>query len=133
MPACHAGDRGFESPRARTLYTSAPKSGKYFGFGQTTERSEEHTSELQSPCNLVCRLLLEKKKNNNSTMNHANLISHYGALIARALRMTIFELDTFFDYLCQSMPTLSPLMSYAILHVIDEGIKLVRCTANDMQ
>src|SRR5256885_6341029 len=29
-------------------------------------RSEEHTSELQSPCNLVCRLLLEKKKNNNT-------------------------------------------------------------------
>src|SRR3989454_5333603 len=29
-------------------------------FGQE-ERSEEHTSELQSPCNLVCRLLLEKK------------------------------------------------------------------------
>src|SRR5256885_10794161 len=27
------------------------------------ERSEEHTSELLSPCNLVCRLLLEKKKN----------------------------------------------------------------------
>src|SRR5256885_10778251 len=26
------------------------------------QRSEEHTSELQSPCNLVCRLLLEKKK-----------------------------------------------------------------------
>src|SRR2546426_8399689 len=30
-------------------------------------RSEEHTSELQSPCNLVCRLLLEKKKNTNMT------------------------------------------------------------------
>src|SRR2546426_4139613 len=29
------------------------------------DRSEEHTSELQSPCNLVCRLLLEKKKNND--------------------------------------------------------------------
>src|SRR6516162_11070385 len=29
----------------------------------TLLRSEEHTSELQSPCNLVCRLLLEKKKN----------------------------------------------------------------------
>src|SRR5256885_10564380 len=28
-------------------------------------RSEEHTSELQSPCNLVCRLLLEKKKERN--------------------------------------------------------------------
>src|SRR5256885_9385840 len=35
-------------------------------------RSEEHTSELQSPCNLVCRLLLEKKKKNkyiHSTLN----------------------------------------------------------------
>src|SRR5256885_12005998 len=30
-------------------------------FGGQAERSEEHTSELQSPCNLVCRLLLEKK------------------------------------------------------------------------
>src|SRR5688500_19572893 len=29
-----------------------------------SSRSEEHTSELQSPCNLVCRLLLEKKKKN---------------------------------------------------------------------
>src|SRR5256885_4190420 len=29
-------------------------------------RSEEHTSELQSPCNLVCRLLLEKKKKNST-------------------------------------------------------------------
>src|SRR5256885_10792346 len=29
---------------------------------QAVERSEEHTSELQSPCNIVCRLLLEKKK-----------------------------------------------------------------------
>src|SRR5688500_19377185 len=36
------------------------------GFAHCTSvhvaRSEEHTSELQSPCNLVCRLLLEKKK-----------------------------------------------------------------------
>src|SRR5256885_11992110 len=33
-------------------------------------RSEEHTSELQSPCNLVCRLLLEKKKISPRTLNH---------------------------------------------------------------
>src|SRR2546426_3568834 len=32
------------------------------GFDLRDARSEEHTSELQSPCNLVCRLLLEKKK-----------------------------------------------------------------------
>src|SRR5256885_9438665 len=36
-------------------------------------RSEEHTSELQSPCNLVCRLLLEKKK-------------HYHALVLERVR-----------------------------------------------
>src|SRR3989454_6338570 len=39
-------------------------------------RSEEHTSELQSPCNLVCRLLLEKKKKDTHrrkpTVIHAN-------------------------------------------------------------
>src|SRR5256885_10121875 len=33
-------------------------------------RSEEHTSELQSPCNLVCRLLLEKKKKQNNATIH---------------------------------------------------------------
>src|SRR5256885_7924726 len=33
-------------------------------------RSEEHTSELQSPCNLVCRLLLEKKKKNSNRHVH---------------------------------------------------------------
>src|SRR5688572_31038062 len=33
-------------------------------------RSEEHTSELQSQSNLVCRLLLEKKKDNNTTITH---------------------------------------------------------------
>src|SRR5256885_7321159 len=33
------------------------------GVRELRDRSEEHTSELQSPCNLVCRLLLEKKKN----------------------------------------------------------------------
>src|SRR2546426_6156568 len=33
-------------------------------------RSEEHTSELQSPCNLVCRLLLEKKKDGTHEDDH---------------------------------------------------------------
>src|SRR5437879_10338070 len=35
-------------------------------------RSEEHTSELQSPMYLVCRLLLEKKKKKNKTKEHHN-------------------------------------------------------------
>src|SRR5256885_8887301 len=37
------------------------------GVGIDQGRSEEHTSELQSPCNLVCRLLLEKKKTCSQT------------------------------------------------------------------
>src|SRR5256885_3914072 len=36
-------------------------------------RSEEHTSELQSPCNLVCRLLLEKKKRKAETTSRTQL------------------------------------------------------------
>src|SRR5438477_8863850 len=43
--------------------------GKWPGFGRAKFRSEEHTSELQSHVNLVCRLLLEKKK------KHSNPIS----------------------------------------------------------
>src|SRR5256885_13122437 len=43
-----------------------------------TVRSEEHTSELQSPCNLVCRLLLEKKK--------INTLSHFVAATLDAQR-----------------------------------------------
>src|SRR5256885_7807101 len=37
--------------------------GGYAAVSGVRPRSEEHTSELQSPCNLVCRLLLEKKNN----------------------------------------------------------------------
>src|SRR5688572_31904857 len=40
-------------------------------------RSEEHTSELQSQSNLVCRLLLEKKKKKNKTKYHSPLDEHY--------------------------------------------------------
>src|SRR5256885_9837247 len=38
------------------------RAAREIGPGVVVHRSEEHTSELQSPCNLVCRLLLEKKK-----------------------------------------------------------------------
>src|SRR2546426_3336746 len=39
-------------------------------------RSEEHTSELQSPCNLVCRLLLEKKKKNFTNLHSSLQLIH---------------------------------------------------------
>src|SRR5256885_9181571 len=55
------------------------------------DRSEEHTSELQSPCNLVCRLLLEKKK--NTTIYHLRLLlskleSHTSAAMSVTLGRT---------------------------------------------
>src|SRR5438552_11488466 len=44
--------------------------------GKLRERSEEHTSELQSPDHLVCRLLLEKKKKKNTTLTCINTDLH---------------------------------------------------------
>src|SRR5256885_14543386 len=56
----------YEVSPDRLTYTFTLRDGLKFHAGTpvTTKdvRSEEHTSELQSPCNLVCRLLLEKKK-----------------------------------------------------------------------
>src|SRR2546426_6678608 len=49
------------SPGEYVLFDDSQK-GKLVLHPGKNGRSEEHTSELQSPCNLVCRLLLEKKK-----------------------------------------------------------------------
>src|SRR2546427_6978780 len=53
-----------ERSRARTCRRSSSASARW--------RSEEHTSELQSQSNLVCRLLLEKKKKKNRHSSHRN-------------------------------------------------------------
>src|SRR5688500_19993333 len=50
-------------PRSRHVFDWGCGSG--VAARRVISRSEEHTSELQSPCNLVCRLLLEKKKRQN--------------------------------------------------------------------
>src|SRR2546426_4514672 len=52
------------SPRVAMLRMKTPPS---IAWSCIRIRSEEHTSELQSPCNLVCRLLLEKKKKQGCT------------------------------------------------------------------
>src|SRR2546426_5398166 len=57
--------RGEAGRVARSIAHPAPaRAHDVGGYGvrASPSRSEEHTSELQSPCNLVCRLLLEKKK-----------------------------------------------------------------------
>src|SRR5256885_10065215 len=48
--------------RKNVRYFACAAAAEEAGFRPCRRRSEEHTSELQSPCNLVCRLLLEKKK-----------------------------------------------------------------------
>src|SRR5688500_19161669 len=67
---------GLHSSRILTIVNGVRQEGQQWGNEHAPEidpfiadkltvikgRSEEHTSELQSPCNLVCRLLLEKKK-----------------------------------------------------------------------
>src|SRR5256885_7864088 len=50
----------YEVTASHELFPRVSVGGGYY-------RSEEHTSELQSPCNLVCRLLLEKKKKPRKT------------------------------------------------------------------
>src|SRR2546430_15282748 len=50
--------------------------GYKYGLPPAADRSEEHTSELQSQSNLVCRLLLEKKKTKNTTHEHRAAENH---------------------------------------------------------
>src|SRR2546429_3961052 len=53
-------------------------------FGLNLGRSEEHTSELQSRLHLVCRLLLEKKKNNHMTTIHIDAFNCIQPVIIKA-------------------------------------------------
>src|SRR5690348_17865120 len=60
--------------RSRTGAVPGPRSRwarAIASSGVTPMRSEEHTSELQSPVHLVCRLLLEKKKTHNTRLEDA--------------------------------------------------------------
>src|SRR5690606_6515037 len=62
-PATHHGMKALR-PQASATSARLPATGLWRHHGTSPqERSEEHTSELQSRENLVCRLLLEKKKN----------------------------------------------------------------------
>src|SRR5436305_10121812 len=55
--------RGRRVPRPAADSSSSTRAGSGCRLGRSSGRSEEHTSELQSRPHLVCRLLLEKKKN----------------------------------------------------------------------
>src|SRR5256885_8576461 len=67
-----------------------------FGGLATPMRSEEHTSELQSPCNLVCRLLLEKKKTHSYTIATSSSNVHLAVslqTLLKSLRQPLVRFD----------------------------------------
>src|SRR5256885_12566302 len=76
--ACHAGcklrspaqRRQGQTPGVTARARQSPPTPPHGG------RSEEHTSELQSPCNLVCRLLLEKKNKCHLAIRHSTSDVH---------------------------------------------------------
>src|SRR5258706_12014967 len=78
------------SPAGNTATPSAGRDSSTLPFSRATAstvcRSEEHTSELQSLTNLVCRLLLEKKKKRKDTCDNlaAAILNHNAGECARA-------------------------------------------------
>src|SRR5256885_17272349 len=59
--------------RLEDPFHGLPAQGRVIAKSQQLQRSEEHTSELQSPCNLVCRLLLEKKTQQHDPADNRDL------------------------------------------------------------
>src|SRR5438132_7986199 len=75
------GAQIFLQHKMASIIRENQNSGRVLGIGATNQgktvniRSEEHTSELQSHSDLVCRLLLEKKKMNNNTFGASHTSS----------------------------------------------------------
>src|SRR5438094_3344836 len=74
MTACSSGT----SARSRSTAPCTASSTGYPSLPLPTVRSEEHTSELQSPYDLVCRLLLEKKKKKKTQIRNTDNTTHNG-------------------------------------------------------
>src|SRR5437763_7237792 len=80
-PLRTAGRRGTQGPDDQRRQDRARRRSRRIDRAWTRAiRSEEHTSELQSPMYLVCRLLLEKKKNKSRHGCHTNRLEERRAL-----------------------------------------------------
>src|ERR1039457_2860231 len=82
-------------PISSRAHTSSPLTSASHRPPCLRDRSEEHTSELQSPCNLVCRLLLEKNKNISfrllaGAMGYHNIIPLIARVVQPALESNFF-------------------------------------------
>src|SRR5260370_6898521 len=86
----------FRSTMTRANLSRPVLAAVFYSFLRKTRRSEEHTSELQSHLNIVCRLLLEKKKGDNAKrheqinkyLNFPPLSSHSTSLVLPIPRIT---------------------------------------------
>src|ERR1022692_2924787 len=123
----------FSPPSTRTVseslrwcWSPAPCIPQFLHFAPT--RSEEHTSELQSPCNLVCRLLLEKKKrtlteqvddpkgHQNNPMTLDEVEAKFARLTKRFLNESeLRAITSFFFFLMIRRPPRSTLFPYTTL------------------
>src|SRR5258708_16591364 len=84
--SCLRAARGACSPRRRAgLGTAAARRARQRSDRDSGDRSEEHTSELQSPDHLVCRLLLEKKKKTHSRPKKPNTQPYDSATASRGM------------------------------------------------
>src|SRR5256885_3515088 len=96
------------------------KPGCRGGAGPTRLRSEEHTSELQSPCNLVCRLLLEKKKKKkNIEILFIKIKKENVNIVTHKQHTTIIRLDNRDDlqYTYPSRPMNTPTVLHDSVHM----------------
>src|SRR5260370_18660745 len=75
------------APASRSALPSSPPGRPSRSDSASSGRSEEHTSELQSHLNLVCRLLLEKKKKiNSNTLLHGSIHTSLSTLVRTLYR-----------------------------------------------
>src|SRR2546426_197250 len=109
------------SPRAATPRRprGPPATGRASGgSGRARRRSEEHTSELQSPCNLVCRLLLEKKKKKRWKCMYEDSNEDNSCYICQLLYLLLAHTHSmffFFFFLMIRRPPRSTLFPYTTL------------------
>src|SRR5256885_2606544 len=87
-------------------------SARWITSPSSSSRSEEHTSELQSPCNLVCRLLLEKKNKINSERRKLKI----NFLNAYDLQLTFFYLQDNSSSATPSTSTFTTFLFAAIIY-----------------
>src|SRR5256885_4597522 len=84
-------------------------------LSQTGGRSEEHTSELQSPCNLVCRLLLEKK-NREQCIEFINSL-FIATPISTVNNTHFIEIAVVIDMIKIDTHNIANCVLYSLLHV----------------